>query len=133
MTSRKSKKQIITEIVLTEIRKRHNIYNDSTIEELVFDWWMTGHRDGLRLTDKGVSAFQLAELAYYDYSFEQSGQSWYSFVLETNKKINCPYYLGLNKSTKKAYIRFYDSKIAMMVGLYGTLQEYLNSIKVKHD
>ena len=56
-----------------------------------------------------------------------------SKIEELNKKIKCPYYMGVNKDGKKSfpYIRFYDSKIAMMVSLYGNVNEYLDSIKVK--
>jgi hypothetical protein len=42
--------------------------------------------------------------------------------------------LGVNKiegKKKKPYIRLYDSKIAMMIELYGDIVGYLDSIKVK--
>jgi alanine racemase len=56
-----------------------------------------------------------------------------NYLLELNKKIKCPYYMGVNKLEKRSfpYIRFYDSKIAMMISLYGNVNEYLDSIKVK--
>jgi hypothetical protein len=55
-------------------------------------------------------------------------------MLEINKKIKCPYYLGVNKiegKKKKLYMRLYDSKIAMLIELYGNLIGYLDSIKVR--
>jgi hypothetical protein len=133
MTSRKSIKHKITEAVLAEIPKSHRIYHELPIEDVIFKWWQTGRQDGLRLTDEGLLAFQLAEIEFYDYEFKQDGQSYHSFILDLNKKIKCPYYIGVNKKDKNKtfYIRLYDSKIAMMLGLYGNLREYLQSIKVK--
>lgn len=128
MNKRKSTKQLITETVLAEIPKSHRIYHELPIEDVIFKWWFTGRQDGLRLTDEGVTAFQLADIAFYDYEFKQDGQSYHSFVLELNKKIKCPYYLGANKKDKSFYIRLYDSKVAMMITLYGSLKDYLQSI-----
>lgn len=137
MTKRKSTKQQITEVVLTEIPKSHRIYHDLPVEDVIFKWWYTGRQDGLRLTDEGVTAFQLADIEFYEYEFDQDGQTYHSFILELNKKIKCPYYIGVckrekSKDKKKFYIRLYDSKIAMVLGLYGNLKEYLESINLKN-
>ena len=45
--------------------------------------------------------------------------------------MKCPYYIGLNiKNNKKApFIRIYDNKIAMLVTLYGEIQNYLDSLQ----
>jgi hypothetical protein len=131
MNKRKTHKQIITEAVLAEIPKSHRIYHELPIEDVIFKWWFTGRQEGLRLTDEGLTAFQLADIEFYDYEFVQDGQSYHSFIIELNKKIKCPYYLGVNKinKSKSFYIRIYDSKIAMMMGLYGNLKDYLKSIR----
>lgn len=131
MNKPKTIKYKITEAVLAEIPKSHRIYHQLPVDDVVFKWWVTGRQDGLRLTDEGMTAFHLAEIEFYDYEFEQDGKRYHNFILDLNKKIKCPYYLGVNKSKKGFYIRLYDSKIAMMLGLYGNLQEYLNSIKEK--
>jgi hypothetical protein len=133
MNNRKSIKQQITEAVLAEIPKSHRIYHQLPIEDVIFKWWFTGRQDGLRLTDEGVTAFQLGEIEFYDHEFKQEGKSYHNFILELNKKIKCPYYIGVNKADKKKsfYLRLYDSKIAMMLNLYGSLQEYLDSVKVR--
>ena len=130
MTNLKTNKQKITEAVLAEIPKTHRIYHELPIEQVIFKWWFTGRQEGLRLTDVGVTAFGLANIEFYDHDFSQDGQSYHSFILALNKKIKCPYYLGVKKVPEKSfYIRVYDSKIAMMMKLYGNLQEYLESIK----
>jgi hypothetical protein len=129
----KSTKQRITEAVLAEIPKSHRIYHELPIEDVVFKWWQTGRQEGLRLTEVGLTAFQLAEIEFYDYEFKQDGQSYHTFVMELNKKIKCPYYIGVSQKekTKSFYIRIFDSKVAMMLGLYGNLQDYLASVKVR--
>jgi hypothetical protein len=106
MSDRKSLKQIITEAVAKELPEELREERESTVDNLLFKWWQTGRGEGLRLTDYGDLAF---------------------------KKIKCPYFMGVNKDGKKSkpYIRFYDSKIAMMVSLYGNVNEYLDSIKVQ--
>lgn len=133
MTSLKSQKHRITEAVLAEIPKSHRIYHEMPVEQVIFKWWFTGRQEGLRLTEEGVTAFQLADIEFYDHEFKQDGQSYHNFILALNKKIKCPYYIGASKkgSEKFFYIRLYDSKIAMMIKLYGTLQEYLDSVKEK--
>jgi hypothetical protein len=76
----------------------------------------------------------MADIAFYQYDLAtRPSDGYYAWVMELNKKIKCPYYMGVNKDGKKSkpFIRFYDSKIAMMVSLYGNVNEYLDSIKVK--
>ena len=83
--------------------------------------------------NKGTEAFRMAEIEFYQYELKlQPEIQYHAYILELNKKIKCPYYMGVNKDGKKSfpYIRFYDSKIAMMISLYGNVNEYLDSIKV---
>ncbi len=133
MTNRKSVKEKLTEAVLAEIPSAENIYVGLSIEDVVTSWWYTRRHNGYRLTEEGKRGFNLANIEFYDYEFKQDGRSYHSFIMDLNKKIQCPYYIGLNKKNdaRTLYIRLYDSKIAMMLGLYGNLQEYLDSIKVK--
>lgn len=127
MSRLKSKKEIITEKVL-------NCISDESInrERALFLWWFTGRQPGLRLTETGLKAFTLADFEFWDIEFEQDGQSYHSFIVELNRKIDCPYYLGVNKESKHKpifYIRLWDSKIAMLIQIYGSLQNYLQSRK----
>jgi len=127
--TKKSLKHIITETVLNQVD--HQI----TFDEAMQKWWMTMRQDsGLRLTDMGDLSFRFADIAFYDYDFDiRLDDGWHNFILNMNKKIKCPYYVGLNKSkdVKQPYIRLYDSKIAVMVSLYGNINDYLKSVKVK--
>jgi hypothetical protein len=133
MTDRKSLKQIITEAVLAELP--NNLSIDSTADSLMVRIWASGRQDGLRLTEYGDFIFRMAEIEYYQCDFKlRDGMSDHAYLLEINKKIKCPYYLGVNKvegKKKQPYMRLYDSKIAMMIELYGDILTYLDSIKVK--
>lgn len=133
MTEHKSLKQIITEAVLAELPE--NLSIDSTADALMVRIWASGRQDGLRLTEYGDFIFRMAEIEYYQCDFKlREGISDHAYLLEINKKIKCPYYLGVNKvegKKKQPYMRLYDSKIAMMIELYGDILTYLDSIKVK--
>ena len=133
MSERKSLKQIITEAVLAELPDNNSV--DSTADNLMMRIWMSGRQDGLRLTEYGDFIFRMAEIEYYQSEFKlREGTSEHSYVMEINKKIKCPFFLGVNKiegKKKQPYIRLYDSKIAMMIELYGNIVSYLDSIKVR--
>ena len=133
MSERKSHKLIITEAVLAELP--HNQSVDSTADGLMMRIWMSGRQDGLRLTEYGDFIFRTAEIEYYQSNFKlREGTSEHAYVMEINKKIKCPFYLGVNKiegKKKQPYIRLYDSKIAMMIELYGDIVSYLDSVKVR--
>lgn len=134
--SRKSKKETISEAIF-KILPEHNKYKDLTTEQLLFRWWVTGRGgDGLRLTDEGMDAFSLADITFYHYPLKlkdkQTTIHVSKFTVEIGKKIKCPFYIGVDDK-KKPYIRLFDSKIAMMVNLYGSIEEYLKSIEVKHE
>ena len=133
MTNRKSIKQIITEAVLAELPANHTV--DSNADALMMRIWISGRQDGLRLSEYGDFIFRMAEIEYYQSDFKlREGTSEHSYVMEINKKIKCPFYLGVNKiegKKKQPYIRLYDRKIAMMIELYGDIVSYLDSIKVR--
>jgi hypothetical protein len=133
MSERKSHKLIITEAVLAELPNNQQV--DSTADGLMMRIWMSGRQDGLRLTEYGDFIFRMAEIEYYQSVFKlREGTSEHAYVMEINKKIKCPFYLGVNKiegKKKQPYIRLYDSKIAMMIELYGDIVSYLDSVKVR--
>ena len=134
MSKRKTLKETITEVVLAQLPDSLNHEKIIPVDKLLSRWWMTGRQDGLRLTDTGDLAFRMAEIEFYQYDLKLKPETQYhAYILELNKKIKCPYFMGVNKDGKKSfpYIRFYDSKIAMMISLYGNVNEYLDSIKVK--
>lgn len=137
MTKRKSRKELITETVRKLLPKKYTDFELST-DVLLYRWWFTARTGtGLRLTDEGKEAFEVADIAFYEYdiSFKDRAKDFKpeKFVLELNKKLDCPFYLGVKKqgNSNTTYIRLYDHKIAMVLTLYGNIFDYLDSIKVK--
>jgi hypothetical protein len=134
MSKRKSLKEIITEAVITELPSNYHDVKTTPVDNLLIRWWRTGRQNGLQLTEYGDQMFRIAEIEFYQYELKLQPEIQYqAWVLELSKKIKCPYYIGVNKDGKKnhSFIRLYDSKIAMMISLYGNVNDYLNSIKVK--
>ena len=133
MSERKPLKQIITEAVLAELPNNHSV--DSSADSLMMRIWVSGRQDGLRLTEYGDFLFRMAEIEYYQCDFKlREGTSEHAYVMEINKKIKCPFFLGVNKiegKKKQPYMRLYDSKISMMIELYGDIVSYLDSVKVR--
>jgi hypothetical protein len=127
----------ITDIVLQQIPKNLNYDLSGRVgpNDLLTKWWFTGRSGGLRLTERGDQAFRLAEIEFYEYEIPAGSISvtYHSFVLQLSKKLNCPYYIDIDVNNKKGkfIIRLYDSRIAMMVSLYGNLKDYLESVKIK--
>jgi hypothetical protein len=126
----------IVEVVLEELPKQLAFSTELTAEEVVLKWFMTGNQEGLRLTHAGNHAFVTAKIEFFDVAFTAISiqPGWYGTLMEMSKKITCPYYLGVQKERKgkhNPYVRLYDSKVAMMVGLYGNMKEYLESIRLK--
>lgn len=130
----KSKKLTITEIILKELPD--NYFDNNNLEKIIFKIWVTGRTGrGLRLTDEGMKAFLAADLTYYDYNIdikkvigEADKKKVNEFTLQLDKKIKCPFFLGIKETGKKQpYVRIYDSKVAMMINLYGSIEEYLKN------
>jgi len=115
------------------------------IEKLVFKWFVTGRAgNGLRLTPEGMQAFDNAEFEYFEYPFFSENKTAkdfenfniHEFTLKIGKLIKCPFYLGSKPkdSKTKAYIKVYDSKVAMMISLYGSnLQDYIIAMENKNE
>jgi hypothetical protein len=104
------------------------VVDDEICHQHFISWWHNIRSDGgLRLTDVGKQAFEQASIEYYDYKVDRSPSfaTWYNmYLIQLDKHIPCPYYF--NFSTKE--VRLYDSRVAMLVGLYGGITPYLNSI-----
>ena len=125
----KSPKYQITEAILKQLPDQNE-----PLDKIIRSWWFTMSSDGLRLTPLGDKKFRDANIEYYICPITVKHVSWFQFVSDCSKKLKCPYFLGVNKKeNEKAepFIRLYDSKIAMLMTLYGDIQSYLDSIKVR--
>lgn len=130
-------KQVITEAII-EILEIDISQPKSSVNDLMFKWWATGRTGtGLRLTEDGMEAFTSADIEHFDFPVFADKkfkglkkEDLKKFTLNLGKKLKCPWYIGLkNQQAQSAYIRIYDSKIAMMITLYGSFLEYLESAK----
>jgi hypothetical protein len=127
-----SYKEIITEAVVNQLPTEFVVSKEDALKT----WWFTGQSsDVLRLSENGDVNFRIAQIEFYQYEFiPKAEDTYHSYMIDLGKKMRCPYFLGVNKvegKKSKPYIRLYDSKIAMMVSLYGNLDSYLKSIKVR--
>lgn len=133
----KNDKLRLVKLLLTEIaEKPDNPYRDIKPDNLVFKWFYTGRQDrGLRLREEGKQVFEYAEIAHYDFPVETEDMNPFdtwafaAWTIKITKKMTCPFYIGMSKERRKkdVYIRIYDHKIAMMITLYGTFGEYIES------
>jgi hypothetical protein len=128
-------KEEITKIIYDNLPHNH-LWKEVSFDKLIFLWWATGRNStSLRLTEDGCKAFELADIEYYEYPLVKSKDEleqikFTGYTIEIGKKLKCPFYLGYKNQLKKsAYIRIYDSKIAMLITIYGSFAEYLNSTK----
>jgi hypothetical protein len=128
MSDRKKLKYTITKAVMDQLP-----YNNTPIESHISDWWFTKSGDSLRLTPRGDFNFREANIEFFDLPVKVKKTNWYKFLSECNKKIKCPYYFSVNKDveSKEPFIRLYDSKIAMMLALYGDIESYLESVRTR--
>jgi hypothetical protein len=128
----------ITEAVFKELPE-HSKHRSFTVDQSMFKWWVSGRGgQSLRLKDDGYEAFTEANIAHYKFPLfskktDLTGilNNPNGYTLSLNKKIKCPFYIiKLNKDVKtEPEIIIYDDKIAMWMTIYGTLQEYLDSVR----
>ena len=112
--------------------------SDTTpIDKVIQEWWYSMSGDSLRLSAMGDKMFRLAQIEYFDLPLTVNQQSWFAFIVDCNKKLKCPYFISANKKDSSTmtgpFIRLYDSKIAMLMTLYGDIHSYLKSIKSRNN
>lgn len=124
-------KKKLTEIILTNLPDNSD-WHKIDPDKLLFLWWVTGrHSNNLRLTEQGNQAFESADIEYFDFDSILEKKDQKKFLLAAGKKLTSPYFFGFkNRFYKTAYIRVFDSKLAMLITLYGSFQEYLNTNKL---
>lgn len=139
----KTKKEI-TENVL-ELLPKNSKWKTIELDKIIFAWWATGRStENLILTEIGIEAFSEAKIEYYSCAVTEDSankRATPKFWLDCSKCLQCPYYfekltpagnrIGLNQIPST--IRIYDHKTAMMIGLYGSLIEFIDSAKVNGE
>ena len=97
-------------------------------------WWTNirrteglGLTGGLGLTEHGDNMFQLAQLESYDFEIMSDPKIGLLFMsIMINRELTCPHFMYYEN--KKRYIRIYDSRIAMIIALEGSVNDYLSKL-----
>lgn len=126
-------KKTITEIVVQELPVDHPDKSIS-IDKLYLKYWYTGRNsDVLRLTQYGYEAFKDAGIQKYSYAFnieslmtKLNKSKGYQVTMQVGKILKCPWYIS-KKDQKTLVLDIFDSKIAMMINLYGSVEDYFKS------
>ena len=91
-------------------------------------WWFNiRQRGGMRLTSTGYQTLaEDLELEHYSYSINDPHTFNKQLILKLDRKMQMPYYIDAVKGIPKKIV-FFGSKEAVMVNLYGNLQQFLDN------
>ena len=93
-------------------------------------WWFNLRRNGgMRLTGLGYQVFvEDLKLENYSYSIDDPLMFNQRTILKLDRKMQMPYYIHAVKGIPKKIV-FFGGKEAVMVNLYGNLQQFLDNYK----
>ena len=91
-------------------------------------WWFNIRRKGgMRLTALGHQAFvEYLNLEHYAYTIDNPLLITQQTILKLDRKMQMPYYISAAKGIPKRIV-FFGSREAVMVNLYGNLQQFLDN------
>lgn len=123
-------KDQILKVVLNQLPAHVSV----NLDEASKHWFIDFRREGgLRLSDAGDLAFRTADLEYFDFPFtvKDLPDGFSKGLVRLSKRMKCPYYLGTKKVDNKVtgFVRIYDSRIAMMINLYGNFASYIETLR----
>ena len=119
-------KRRLTEELVALLPEPQRISVDSAIPT----WWFNLRRNGgMRLTVLGYRVFtEQLDLEHYSYPVEDPLLFTQHTILKLDRKMQMPYYIHAVKGIPKQ-ISFFGSKEAVMVTLYGNLQQFLDNYR----
>ena len=99
-----------------------------TVKRAMHTWWFNIRKNGgMRLTTPGYQLFiKDLDIARYEFAITDPRQFNQHTILNLDKKMQMPYYIHAVKGIPKQII-FFGSKEAVMVNLYGNLQQFLDN------
>jgi len=99
-----------------------------TVKRSLHTWWFNiRNNGGMRLTGPGFQTFvDDLELEHYSYSIDNPLLFNQTTILKLDRKMQMPYYISAIKGIPKKII-FFGSKEAVMINLYGNLQQFLDN------
>lgn len=90
-------------------------------------WYNLRSTGGMRLTATGYQVFvEQLDLENYSYPVDNPLLFTQQTILKLDRKMQMPYHIHAVKGTPKKII-FFGSKEAVMVNLYGNLQQFLDN------
>ena len=99
-----------------------------SVESAMPAWWFNLRKNGgMRLTATGYYTFvEELELEHYSYPIDNPMLSNHETILNLDRKMQMPYYIHAAKGVPKKIV-FFGSREAVMVNLYGNLQQFLDN------
>lgn len=93
-------------------------------------WWFNIRKNGgMRLTGPGFSAFtKELDLEHYEYVIADPMRFNQQIILDLDRKMQMPYYISTTKGIPKKIV-FFGSREAVMINLYGNLQQFLDNYR----
>ena len=116
----------LTKKLVAELSEEDRI----TVQQARVAWWHNFRSaGGMRLTGIGYRAFcDALDIVSYDYTIDNPLEFNQQMILDLDRKIQTPYYIHAVKGIPKKIV-FFGSKEAVMVNLYGNLQQFLDNYK----
>jgi hypothetical protein len=100
----------------------------TSVSFMLHTWWFNTRRNGgMRLTSTGYNTFvNDLDLEHYSYEVDNPLLFNQQTILKLDRKMQMPYYIHAVKGIPKRIV-FFGSKEAVMVNLYGNLQQFLDN------
>ena len=119
----RDKKRLTEELV-----KQLNPDLGVTVKRAMHTWWFNIRKTGgMRLTTPGYQMFTKdLDIARYEFAITDPLQFNQHTILKLDRKMQMPYYIHAVKGIPKQII-FFGSKEAVMVNLYGNLEQFLDN------
>jgi hypothetical protein len=119
-------KRLLTEELIGLLPDEQRISTESAMPA----WWFNLRRNGgMRLTALGYRVFtDDLELEHYSFPIDNPLLFNQQTILKLDRKMQMPYYISAVKGIPKKIV-FFGSKEAVMVNLYGNLQQFLDNYK----
>jgi hypothetical protein len=91
-------------------------------------WWFNLRKNGgMRLTGPGYTVFiEQLDLARYEWPIRDPHAFSQHVILDLDRKMQMPYYISATKGVPKKIV-FFGSREAVMVNLYGNLEQFLDN------
>jgi hypothetical protein len=116
----------LTQDLLTLLPGERNM----SVASALPSWWFNLRKTGgMRLTRLGFQTFvQDLDLEHYAYTIDDPVLFNQQTILTLDRKMQMPYYIDAVKGKPKQIV-FFGNKEAVMVNLYGNLQQFLDNYR----